>query len=622
MQIQPINSVRLYKNVPFLIDYANIVQFDSVQAQQSYFASLVHKDYNNLTYTRHNGQIIVDGNRETLLDYNYMSFTNSNYSNKTFYAFITGLRYESPNSTTIFFTIDEWQTWCFNISFLPTFVERKHCKRWNADGTPVINTIPENLEFGSEYIVKDYRINENNIIWICFVSSYPTTYDHISKIPDPLYKFYIPIYINGDNVIEDVIVNDTSGYLTKSYDLMKLFRNNKDMVGNLRNIFICEIPPFPFTWSIENNDLHIITNETYASKTVYQTSDGVDFYVIEQITHKTPVRKIENFPKYGNLTNGITESKLLMYPYSYVQLMDAQGNNFIIKPEYLPTSQIQISSLTHDGNINKVIHQVVNYLGLSGSQSIPFVNLQNGIINANANNLTIIDDYTAAYLQGQGNTIQQSIQNIKQQAEINTANAKLYGDVNVVNAISQAMANTISGILTGGYQGGAVGGIVYGTSATGQGISMIGNSGRTAEANIQATEMQGALSNQIAIASANAKLEDAKMVADNVHLQGGNALFTYQNNNQGYAVVYRQISQEYINILQDYFKKYGYKVNKVETPNLHTRQSWDYIRTIDCNLVGSINNSSLEILKGIFNNGTTVWHTTDVGNYNLSNNEI
>ena len=97
--------------------------------------------------------------------------------------------------------------------------------------------------------------------------------------------------------------------------------------------------------------------------------------------------------------------------------------------------------------------------------------------------------------------------------------------------------------------------------------------------------------------------------------------FTYQNQYSGYCLVYKQISDEYISILENYFKKYGYKYNKIEVPVIRTRKSWDYIRCIDVNIVGNINEDSLLKIKTIFDNGVTVWHTTDVGNYSLNNDE-
>ena len=153
MEIRPTNEVRLYKNVPFYIDYKNVVLFDNTAKQEEYFNSLPSLEFNNVTYTRAYGQIKVKAERDSLLEYNYMSFTNKNYTNKTFYAFITSLTYVNPNTTLITFVIDEWQTWCFDLTFKESFIERKHCKRWNSDGTPVINTQDEGLDFGNQYIV-------------------------------------------------------------------------------------------------------------------------------------------------------------------------------------------------------------------------------------------------------------------------------------------------------------------------------------------------------------------------------------------------------------------------------------------------------------------------------------
>ena len=54
---------------------------------------------------------------------------------------------------------------------------------------------------------------------------------------------------------------------------------------------------------------------------------------------------------------------------------------------------------------------------------------------------------------------------------------------------------------------------------------------------IENTELQGQLTNQKTIATEMAKVQDAKMVADNVALQGGDVYFTYQNQFSGYCLV-------------------------------------------------------------------------------------
>lgn len=53
---------------------------------------------------------------------------------------------------------------------------------------------------------------------------------------------------------------------------------------------------------------------------------------------------------------------------------------------------------------------------------------------------------------------------------------------------------------------------------------------------------------------------------------------------------------------------YGYKVNNVKLPNITGRRNWNYVKTLDCNLLGEIPQEDLEELKQIFNNGVTFWH--------------
>lgn len=63
----------------------------------------------------------------------------------------------------------------------------------------------------------------------------------------------------------------------------------------------------------------------------------------------------------------------------------------------------------------------------------------------------------------------------------------------------------------------------------------------------------------------------------------------------------------------------GYKVNKLEIPNLRTRLYWNYIETSDINITGNIPQEHLQKIKNIFDTGITLWHDDNVGNYNRTN---
>ena len=67
---------------------------------------------------------------------------------------------------------------------------------------------------------------------------------------------------------------------------------------------------------------------------------------------------------------------------------------------------------------------------------------------------------------------------------------------------------------------------------------------------------------------------------------------------------------------------FGYKTNEVKVPNFHTRRYWNYVQTANCVITGNFNNEDLTELRAIFDNGITLWHTDDVGNYSLNNEVI
>lgn len=80
---------------------------------------------------------------------------------------------------------------------------------------------------------------------------------------------------------------------------------------------------------------------------------------------------------------------------------------------------------------------------------------------------------------------------------------------------------------------------------------------------------------------------------------------------------------EYLKAIDNYFSMFGYKVNIVKTPNITGRQNWNYVKTINCNFDGNIPQTDLNIIRAMFNNGTTLWHNANtMYNYNNSNNIV
>lgn len=80
-----------------------------------------------------------------------------------------------------------------------------------------------------------------------------------------------------------------------------------------------------------------------------------------------------------------------------------------------------------------------------------------------------------------------------------------------------------------------------------------------------------------------------------------------------------QIRSEYAKIIDDYLSAFGYKVCRIKTPNITGRANWNFVKTIDANVVGNIPDRAGKKLRQLFDRGITIWHTDDVGNYSLDN---
>lgn len=80
------------------------------------------------------------------------------------------------------------------------------------------------------------------------------------------------------------------------------------------------------------------------------------------------------------------------------------------------------------------------------------------------------------------------------------------------------------------------------------------------------------------------------------------------------------VTKEIARVIDDFFTMYGYQTNKVKKPNISNRPHWNYIKTADVNITGSLPCDDLEKICSIFNSGITFWKNgNEVGNYSLDN---
>lgn len=306
--IAPQTDVYLLK-VPLEIDNTNQLTFSDANAQHTYFNSLPKLSFDQFTYQRKDGTLRIPALIDDIIQYNYVMYRNEGFSNKWFYAFIDKMEYLNDSVTAVSISTDIWQTWCFDLTYKPTFVEREHVN----DDTVGLHTIPEGLELG-EYIVNGTIVNsdlntastESNSTWICFqVSDYPDGNGALSPTlgDDVDGKFYGGVYSGLSYLL--VLTAGDANDLIKCYDLA-------DKADAIVSIF--QVPLGAI------NSEHIsITNHTPTfggNITIGRLSSDMSPIAIDNITLTKPTSLNGYTPK---------NAKMLTYPFSYFYCTNNSG---------------------------------------------------------------------------------------------------------------------------------------------------------------------------------------------------------------------------------------------------------------------------------------------------------
>ena len=167
--------------------------------------------------------------------------------------------------------------------------------------------------------------------------------------------------------------------------------------------------------------------------------------------------------------------------------------------------------------------------------------------------------------------------------------------------------------------------IMGGISGAGSAQSGLGIAGAIGNAAVGvAQDTLGAVVNEqnheLNIREQMAQVEAQSLVPDNVTLSGSNAtLLGYQKFSQHIFATYT-IKQQFARKIDKYFDMFGYATNELKVPNINNRPTWNYVKTLACNINANIPQADLAEIKDMFNSGITLWHnTTNFKNYYANN---
>ena len=526
------------------------------------------------------------------------------------------------------------QTWCYDYSFLKTFIERQH----SATDALYENTQPEGLELGSNYgfaeKVKLYPLNVPGDIYFLILATTNPEGGHPSPtvVHNTLFSLYWHVGNQSDSIgilksfinhgLESNIVAIYTCPPDENLTLNGSFKRSK-YIGNYlpRNY---KLYSYPYSYICAYNGLGQemeLQFENFRGPNAKPPSDFDYNYAFRVLTTQLPQPQsnllVNNYLGYGGYNMQYYTMTYNVYPTGAFS-----GDTF--KVWLAQNKNTYSASMNAIGNTYDTNQRIIsnNYamasLGASTALANSGISANTALANANASNQTAL--------------------------AINENNRQFGQVQNGINGISGIIGNALSGNL-GGMVNSAVNTAtsMYGTElsanntastlatdlantnrSVGASQTIARNSYSTAMKNASMSEVNANLSNlnsyQNATAQLMAKKQDIMHHPSNLHGALMNDVWNAWSERVGFTIYIKFIKMEYAQKIDEYFDKYGYAQNTAYVPERLNRKHYSYLKTVGCNIVGKMNNNDILTIKGIYDNGITTWDTLqNVGHYEIDN---
>lgn len=381
-------------------------------------------------------------------------------------------------------------------------------------------------------------------------------------------------YGNWREAKKGIVNGDLCFYLLPQSDLYNLTGQDNGIpperivIPQTDKVISCHYFPY-----LEESDTECVTvqydNNAFPLPIATSLANSHEMKRVKTIKAKGLNKTVGTFEKYiptgttiGGSFNWRNEGKLWLPPFTTIMLSDNIGEPIQINPNLIMDDESSF--------IVKVRHSL-NHLGVYTLYVANYQGDVDGLVYGNtvsgSSFPTISSAYTSYMMEN------------RNQIKLNKLNG---------------LANLLTGLT------------MVGTGNVGWGVSESVN-GVTGLLNQQATERDRLNSGFSLTSNGSDAIHDISMT-------------------MGLTCRYLQPLEEHMERMGWFFHLYGYKQNKVMTPNTQSRKYYNFIKTVGVNIsANNIPKNHYERLKEIFNSGTTIWHMSNgatVGDYSKDNVEV
>lgn len=552
------NSIARLGVVPFDRTYRHTMTFPSRAAQTSYFTGVCTRVMSESVYIRpEDGSVRFNVNASEINQCNYIMFTNTE-SSRWWYAFVLDVEYINDETSRVVFQIDVMQTWMFDYTVHPCYVEREHTN----DDTVGSCLLDEPVSTGElKFVASDILDSE----------SHPST-----GLTD-----LVPVVFTAEEPYAGTVGSiqkrtSQGGWNNSVYSACGMYVFKSTDVG-AANTFFDQLNKSGGGSAVSSVVLFprcLIPDNWPSGENVFKTF------------RKAETEQVEWAPFVG-ARNGLDgymprNAKLYTYPFNFLRVTNFRGAYHDYRFEFFSDStQPRFNVRGTPDAAADIFCQPKDYNGIA----------------------TNVDEQISLGGLVQSNWTYNSYQNwLAQNAGNNLLNL-VSGAVMIVPAAKAVGAGVKGAIEFGGLKAATKAGIVRDMSGV--------TAGEAASAAIGAQQLA-----QLGASVFDASHAPSKAVGT---VSGASMASIGYGTFGAYRMCVRY---NFAKLIDDFFDVYGYTTQELKVPNVTGRACWNYVKTRNSCVTGAVPSADLAQINANFDNGITFWHDANVGDYNRSNNIV
>ena len=544
--------------------YEHTIFFTDKTEQRKWFSNKRAKTFTAYSYVRRSWPLQVQATMEEARKWSYLYFQ---YEGKYYYYFINSIEYKNESTVELQLEMDVVQTYMFDnteTQLLDCFVERQHTP------TDIIgeHTVAEGLEMGSYTNYHIFDLEDISTMGVLVMSTVSLHTD-LTLINDSkgVPKSYAR-ELNG-------VYSGLGVYAFDSIENLEKQLSNLDRLGMADAVTAIWMYPKSLVTVADYNGINPCKWDDY------DFTDKMCARVMDADHDPTTLALYTNYNEklFEGYANDVKNNKLFTFPYNLLYVTNNQGDKAEYRFEHFTTQDGKYGfemygAISPDAGV-RIAPVGYNVPGAN-------VNYDEGVTIGNYPPCAWDSDTYKVWLAQNYNQLAHGI-------DSGVSSAMLGVGLTLAGVVATAGTGGLGALGVAGVMG-AIGG---GFSSLYSGYNQVkGIMAQKEDAKAQPPQAKGTFSSTVNVASKR----------------------------QTFTFYYKSLRKESAKQIDDFFTMYGYRLNRIQVPNINARPAFTYVKTVGCKIAGNLCVEDIVKIESIFDKGITFWKDGNkIGDYSQNN---